>query len=324
MNAVTYQSDWSSDLRTTAIALQTLVDVTPDHPYVGKMARYLVDKRGPDGRYRTTQESAFALMALTEVVRIREKDAPDFVARVLLGGHAGGRGAEFHGRSMDVRRTVLPMTQLPAMGTRSALDFVRDGGQGSLSYTAVLRYAPAEMPRNAARPRAGRPAVDRALRGRWTAPVGARRASWCGSGCRVGTPAARSNVALEIPLPAGLEAVDTSLSTTARLPRGERGGGHRRPRRREDARRGRRAALGLRVLESLQPHRAPRRPGAVLLQRAAAGGAHRLGRRPGHDPGRLPPGPGPRRGDVRAGGLRPLRRRRPSRSSTTGRSLAGR
>ena len=50
-------------LRTTAIALETLVDVQPDHPYVGKMARYLLETRGPDGRYRTTQESAFALMA---------------------------------------------------------------------------------------------------------------------------------------------------------------------------------------------------------------------------------------------------------------------
>jgi uncharacterized protein YfaS (alpha-2-macroglobulin family) len=38
---------------------------------------------------------------------------------------------------------------------------------------------------------------------------------------RVGTPSARTNVALEIPLPAGLEAVDTTLATTARLSRGE-------------------------------------------------------------------------------------------------------
>ena len=221
MNAVTYQSDWSSDLRTTAIALQTLVDVNPEHPYVGKMARYLVDKRGPDGRYRTTQESAFVLMALTEVVRVREKDAPDFVARVLLGNTQVAE-APFRGRSMDARRLVLPMTQLPAMGTKSALDFIRDGAKGRLSYTAVLRYAPAEMPRTP---------LDRGLVvQRWIEPYGGggqlksvKAGELVRLRVRVGTPAARSNVALEIPLPAGLEAVDTSLSTTARLPAGDEG-----------------------------------------------------------------------------------------------------
>src|SRR5262249_17950935 len=66
------------------------------------------------------------------------------------------------------------------------------------------------------------------------------------------------------------------------------------------------SAVGLRVLESLQPHRAPGRPGAVLLQRAAAGGAHGLGGGAGDDAGRLPARAGAGRGDVRSRGLRPL------------------
>ena len=219
MNSVTYQSDWSSDLRTTAIALQTLVDVTPDHPFVGKMARYLVQARGTDGRYRTTQESAFALMALTEVVRTREKDTPDFVGKALLGGKQVAE-SEFRGRSMEVRRTALPMTQLPALGKAAAFEFVRDGKAGMLTYTAVLRYAPAEMPRTA---------LERGLVvQRWIEPYGGggqlksvRAGELVRIKVRVGTPAARSNVAVEIPLPAGLEAVDTTLASTARLSRGE-------------------------------------------------------------------------------------------------------
>jgi len=219
MNAVTYQSDWSSDLRTTAIALQTLVDVTPDHPYVGKMARYLVESRGTNGRYKTTQEAAFALMALTEVVRTREKDAPDFLGKVLLGGKQVAE-SEFRGRSMEVRRTVLPMSQLPQLGKSAAFEFIRDGKTGLLSYTALMRYAPAEMPRDA---------LERGLVvQRWIEPYaggGQLRSVKAGElvriKVRVGTPAARANVALEIPLPAGLEAVDTSLATTARLSRGE-------------------------------------------------------------------------------------------------------
>lgn len=221
MNARTLQSDWSSDTRTTAIALGTLVDVNPDHPYVGKMARYLTQARGKDGKYRTTQESAFALMALTEVVRVREKAAPDFLGRAVLAGKPVAE-AEFRGRSLEVRRTVLPMSKLPAIGAKSAFEFVRQGSAGMLSYGAVLRYAPAQMPRDA---------LDRGLVvQRWIEPYqggGQLKAVKAGElvriKVRVGTPAARQNLALEVPFPAGLEAVDTSLATTARLPGGEDG-----------------------------------------------------------------------------------------------------
>jgi uncharacterized protein YfaS (alpha-2-macroglobulin family) len=221
MNARTLQSDWSSDTRTTAIALGTLVNLNPDHPYVGKMARYLTQARGKDGKYRTTQESAFALMALTEVVRVREKAAPNFQGRALLAGKPVAE-AEFRGRSLEVRRTVLPMSKLPAIGAKSAFEFVRQGSAGMLSYGAVLRYAPAQMPRDA---------LDRGLVvQRWIEPYaggGQLKAVKAGElvriKVRVGTPAARQNLALEVPFPAGLEAVDTSLATTARLPGGEEG-----------------------------------------------------------------------------------------------------
>src|SRR5262249_23774236 len=59
-------------------------------------------------------------------------------------------------------------------------------------------------------------------------------------------------------------------------------------------------------LEPLQPHGAPRRPGPVLLQRAAPRSAHGLGGGPGDDAGGLPPGPRTVRGDVRPRRVRPV------------------
>jgi hypothetical protein len=305
MNAVTYQSDWSSDLRTTAIALQTLVNVTPDHPSVGKMARYLVQARGTDGRYKTTQESAFALMALTEVVRTREKDVPDFLGKVLVGGKQVAE-SEFRGRSMEVRRTVLPMAQLPALGKSAAFEFLRDGKKGLLSYTAVLRYAPVEMPRDA---------LERGLVvQRWIEPYGGggqlksiRAGELVRIKVRVGTPAARTNVALEIPLPAGLEAVDTTLATTARLSRGEPSADTE-TEEMEDARA---AGVPPWVLGFWNPfnHTELRDDRALFFSNELPpGGAHGLGGGPGDDAGRLPARPRARRGDVCARGLRPLRR----------------
>jgi alpha-2-macroglobulin len=219
----TYASLWSSDTRTTAIVLQTLADVSPDHPYVARLAAYLTRARQADGRFRNTQESAFTLMALTELVRVKEKDAPDFTAKVALGDRTVAE-ERFKGRSMDVRRVKLPMSDLALGGKQVPFDFRRDGAAGVLYYGALLRYAPSVMP------------VDALDRGifvqRWFEPYeGGGQVQTVRAGdlvrvrVRIGTPKERNYVAIDVPLPAGLEVVDTTLASTASLSRakGEEG-----------------------------------------------------------------------------------------------------
>ncbi len=216
MNPSTYASRWSSDVRTTALVLLTLTDVAPDHPSVAKMAHYLTGVRGSDGRYRTTQEAAFALMALTEVTRVKERETPDFIGRVTLDGKQLA-AAPFHGRSLEVQRASVPLPQLPRSAGPVSFDFRRDGTAGVLYYGALLRYAPATMPTTA---------LDRGIVvQRWVEPYaggGQVKAVQAGELVRVqvrlATSIERSNVAVEVPLPAGLEAVDTSLATSAGLP----------------------------------------------------------------------------------------------------------
>jgi alpha-2-macroglobulin len=215
MNPLSYASRWSSDVRTSALVLLTLTDVAPEHPSVAKLARYLTGARGADGRYRTTQEAAFALMALTEVTRVKERETPDFVARVTLAGKELV-SAPFRGRSLEVQRAAVALDKLPRSTEPLALDFGRDGRAGVLYYAALLRYAPAAMPTTA---------LDRGIVvQRWVEPYsggGQVKAIQAGElvriQVRVATPMERMNVAVEVPLPAGLEAVDTSLATTARL-----------------------------------------------------------------------------------------------------------
>ena len=216
MNPATYASRWSSDARTTALVLLTLTDVSPEHPYVAKMAHYLTSVRGSDGRYRTTQEAAFALMALTEVTRVKERDTPDFVGRVTLDGKELASSV-FKGRSLDVQRSSVPLQKLPRTTQPVAMDFRRDGKAGVLYYGALSRYAPLDMPTTA---------LDRGIVvQRWVEPYaggGQVRAVQAGElvrlQVRLATSMERNNVAIDVPLPAGLEAVDTSLSSTARLP----------------------------------------------------------------------------------------------------------
>lgn len=206
---------WSSDLRTTAIVLMTLVDGEPEHPFVGKIARHLqVAQKG--GRYRTTQEAAFALMAITELVRAKEREAPDFDAKVTLGGKVL-IAEDFQGRSLQALSARLPIAALG--GATSPLVFEKSGA-GVLSYSAVLRSAPKLMPTDA---KEAGITVQRWFEP-WSAPTGQGqvRAVYAGDlvrlRVRVASSQARRFVAVDVPLPGGLEAVDASLASSARLP----------------------------------------------------------------------------------------------------------
>lgn len=207
------EDGWSSTARTSAIVLQALVALKPDHPHVAKLTRHLLSARQRDGAFRNTQEAAFALMALSEVARVREREVPDFTARVLLDGREVAR-APFQGRSMKVERHSVPMAELGKGGPQT-LAFRRDGEAGALSYGARLSYYPRRMPKEP---------LDRGMAvQRWFEPyAGGGQTRGFAAGelvrvkARVATPMARQFVAVEIPLPAGLEAVDASLASTAR------------------------------------------------------------------------------------------------------------
>jgi uncharacterized protein YfaS (alpha-2-macroglobulin family) len=113
---------------------------------------------------------------------------------------------------MEVRSKHLAMADL----TKSAggkLSF-RKEGPGVLYYSALMRYAPKELPTKA---------LDRGLFvQRWFEPfTGGGQATRFYAGdlvrvrVRVATNQERHWAAFEVPLPAGLEPVDTSLGTTA-------------------------------------------------------------------------------------------------------------
>jgi alpha-2-macroglobulin len=213
-DSLTYATLWSSDTRTSGIVLATLADVAPDHPFVSKIAAYLGKVRKGDGRFRNTQEASFALMALAEVARTKEKEVPSFTARVTLGEKTLAE-EPFEGRSTEVKLTKVAMKDLPTAKEPLPFDFRRDGKAGVLYYGALMRYAPAEVPREP---------LERGLFvQRWVEPYaggGQVRAARAGElvrfRVRIGTAQERHYVAISVPVPAGLEIVDTTLATTAR------------------------------------------------------------------------------------------------------------
>jgi uncharacterized protein YfaS (alpha-2-macroglobulin family) len=132
---------WNSNVRSTAIVLNTLVragaDETEIRPIVGWM---MAARKG--GRWGNTQENAYAMEALVAYYRKYESAVPSFDAVVTLGTEELAR-EPFRGRSTESTKKEVPMAQVLAKaqpGTTQPLTFQKEG-TGTLFYAARFRYA---------------------------------------------------------------------------------------------------------------------------------------------------------------------------------------
>ncbi len=210
-----------SPARSSAIVLRALLAAHPDHPLGSQLARGLLQARR-GGAWRTTQETAFALLALDDYRKAQEGVVPDYVAKVWLGGAELFR-SEAHGRSTTADGHVIPTSQLSAK-PGSLLVFEKDGA-GKLFYEARLRYARKTLPSS---PLDRGFFVQKTLRAvtpeglpdaiRSIPDLGTTRFSGGDlviADLVVVTPSPREFVVIDDPLAAGLEAVDANLTTTA-------------------------------------------------------------------------------------------------------------
>jgi uncharacterized protein YfaS (alpha-2-macroglobulin family) len=210
-----------SDRRADAIVLEALIADQPANDLIPKLVEGLLAHRTA-GRWTSTQENVFVLLALDRYFQAYEKTSPDFVARAWLGERYAGEHA-FRGRSTERQHVEIPMALLHELpGQRELL--ISKEGTGRLYYRIGLRYAPqslslAPLDRGFSVER-GYEGVDspadvkRDADGTWRIRAGAR--------VRVRltmvAPARRYHVALVDPLPAGLEALNPALATTSSLP----------------------------------------------------------------------------------------------------------
>ncbi len=85
------QRSMASTTRTTAMALDALVRVEPEHPLVSKSARWLLGQRQGKS-WGTTQETTYALLALTDYLLANRERAADYEYEVLVNGASLYRG----------------------------------------------------------------------------------------------------------------------------------------------------------------------------------------------------------------------------------------
>src|SRR5262245_6143157 len=77
--------NWNTDTRTTAIALDALVKLRPNSDLIPNVVRYLMIQRKADA-WETTQETAWAVMSLTDWMLASGELQPDYQFNASLNG----------------------------------------------------------------------------------------------------------------------------------------------------------------------------------------------------------------------------------------------
>jgi uncharacterized protein YfaS (alpha-2-macroglobulin family) len=210
----------ASDGRVDAVMLDALIEEQPRLDLIPKLVTGLLAHR-KQGRWLSTHENAFVLVALERYFRTYEKVTPSFVAKVWLGSDLAGEQA-FRGRSTTSQQIAIPMKAVAAHDKSSLT--IEKAGAGRLYYRIGMSYAPASL--------AIAPAdhgfvverkyeavddpkdVTRGQDGTWRIKAGAR--------VRVRLSMVienqRYHVALVDPLPAGFEAMNPALAVTGDIP----------------------------------------------------------------------------------------------------------
>jgi uncharacterized protein YfaS (alpha-2-macroglobulin family) len=204
--------NWDSDTRTTAIVLDTLIQLNPQSDLLPNVVRWLMVARKGD-YWESTQETAWAVMALTDWMAAGGELKADYAFSVSLNGATLGEGKASADTLRDTTTLTAEVGKL-LRGQLNRLTVEHADGPGALYYTATLHV---DQPVESIQP------TDRGLSLSRTYYLDNKPVT----SAKVGDVL---TVALEItlssdlyyviindPIPAGTEAIDRSLKTTAQV-----------------------------------------------------------------------------------------------------------
>ncbi|HEX3052305.1 MAG TPA: hypothetical protein VHP83_16715, partial [Aggregatilineaceae bacterium] len=137
----TYQDwwNWNTDTRTTALGLMAMVQINPDNQMIPNIVRWLMVARKAD-YWETTQETAWAVMALTNWMVYSGELKPDYTFSVSLNGEEQALDNN-SATAENVKETEVLRIEVAQMLADQAnkLVFSRTEGDGNMYYTAHLR-----------------------------------------------------------------------------------------------------------------------------------------------------------------------------------------
>lgn len=204
--------NWSSDTRSTAIALAALTRVTPDYDLLPNVVRWLMVARDGD-HWVTTQETAWAVMGLTDWMQASGELEGNYDYAVTLNREALTEGTVTPETVREGQTLQVAVKDL-LLDEANRLTVIRGEGDGVLYYTAHLSL---RLLASEAEPVSRGITVSREFFAEDdpTAPVTeAQVGDVITVRVTMTLPQDIYYFVLEDPIPAGTEPVDTSLLTT--------------------------------------------------------------------------------------------------------------
>jgi uncharacterized protein YfaS (alpha-2-macroglobulin family) len=210
-----------SPSRLNAVILEALIASKPDSNLIPKMVKGLLLQRR-NGRWSTTQENAYSLLALSKYFATYEKVTPDFNAQFWLGEVVSSE-EKFAGRSLVSKTMNIPMEFLQSHTKDELLTLAKEG-LGRLYYRIGMKYAPQDLKL---------PATSRGFTVERTyTPVDAdsdvtrdaagvlhvKAGSTVKVTIKIDAPGTRYHVAMTDPFPAGFEALNPATVGTRSVP----------------------------------------------------------------------------------------------------------
>ena len=206
---------FQSEARSDAMALLALLQTRPDHALIPKLVRGLLERRLA-GKWRNTQENVHAILAVLEYARRFEAESPHFSAQAWAGGKSilnATFGIEAPSAPRDALNGLLPMLDIPALDKPPTV-VIQRRGQGRLYYRLGTEWLPSgeSLPANDRGIE-----VNRVVRARDAGREIAVESSPVASGesvvfdIMIKNRTQLSYVAVNVPVPAGLEPVQENL-----------------------------------------------------------------------------------------------------------------
>jgi hypothetical protein len=127
----------STPIYTSAVVLDTIARYDPASPLVADAVRYLMSQRGASGGWASTYETAWTLMALTQVMQGTAELGGEFDFSAELNGAPLASGQAGGDAQFNPVVAGAPVTSLHP-DDPNALLIQRGGGPGRLYYTAHL------------------------------------------------------------------------------------------------------------------------------------------------------------------------------------------
>ena len=196
----------SSDVRTTAIVLDALLQIMPDQPLLPSAVRWLMTVR-ENGRWQTTQENAWSIIALTDWMVATGELAANYDWSVALndGELAAGRFDDPQAQQV-LRVDIADLLRDQA----NLLHFSRSDEPGELYYSTHLAY---NLPAKDVQPLERGMVIERQFSLDGQAVSSVKVGDVVSVTVTIVAPTDLYHVLVEAPIPAGAEPLDPNLPT---------------------------------------------------------------------------------------------------------------